>query len=513
MDLLLIRGPLTTSLIAALLPPLLFAMSLWSTRRATRSLHLTPEAASSAQQFHHRAMFALRIMLIAGFAFLVLATPWPTWFDFGRVTPELQIIGDLVVLSPFVLGMVAVWAGAYPIEKRVHTAGWWIDFAPAASATTFLTYLDFHLRHQLLIVAVPLTLILFAANLTGGYGSELRRALGSEIAPDLLLGLAAGVVFVAAPVLLRRIWRTESLPSGELRTRLQTLCRRINLRVRDILVWKSDGLMINAAVMGVTGRLRYVLLSDALLAAMSPQQVEAVFAHEAGHVRHRHIPHFLMFALAAWVVVAGLMEGLAVIAAESPGAVSIGTIQEAGITGTMLVWGIGFGWVSRRFERQADLFGARCAAPLDSECQYPCSVHLNSATQGSEQHEQKGRVCATGAAIFASALERVAVLNGIPREERSWRHSSIASRIRFLLSLAADPSRTVRFERLVWRTQLAMLLIGLGGSAASLLYWRAVGTPALIRIQTGDLPAAVVSPIAQSGQGSKPADRFDHWHP
>jgi STE24 endopeptidase len=228
---------------------------------------------------------------------------------------------------------------------------------------------------------------------------------------------------------------------------------------------------------------------------MTPKQIEAVFAHEAGHVRHHHIPHFLMFALSAWVLVAVLMEALAVLALRSPDSlVSLITIQTAGMLGTLALWGIGFGWVSRRFERQADLFGARCAAPLDSSCEYPCSVHPDDATR----LDQSGRVCATGAAIFASALERVALLNGIPREERSWRHSSIASRIRFLLSLAADPSRAVRFERIVRRTQIIMLVIGLGGSAASLLYWRAVGTPALIRLQTGEPSSRMVSPIAQS---------------
>jgi STE24 endopeptidase len=286
--------------------------------------------------------------------------------------------------------------------------------------------------------------------------------------------------------------------------------------------------MINAAVMGITGRLRYVLLSDALLASMTPRQVEAVFAHEAGHVRHHHIPHFLMFALAAWVIIAALMEGLAMVAFRSPDVVSIEVIQAAGIIGTLVVWGVGFGWVSRRFERQADLFGARCAAPLNGECEFPCSVHrppqlpkeelaqqeaipartavqhdlnlqtleenpegkIEGRTPSSTLSDQAGRVCATGAAIFASALERVALLNGIPRDERSWRHSSIASRIRFLLSLAADPLRTARFERLVRTTQIAMLVVGLGGSLISLVYCRAVGTPALIRLQADEVPGA-----------------------
>ena len=76
----------------------------------------------------------------------------------------------------------------------------------------------------------------------------------------------------------------------------------------DLLVWRSDGMMINAAVMGLLAPVRYVLLSDGLLATMNVSQIEAVFGHEAGHVRHRHIQHFLLFALAGWFLVVGLME-------------------------------------------------------------------------------------------------------------------------------------------------------------------------------------------------------------
>jgi hypothetical protein len=40
-------------------------------------------------------------------------------------------------------------------------------------------YLDFNLRHHLMVVAVPMTLILFAANMTRGYSAPLRRWSGS----------------------------------------------------------------------------------------------------------------------------------------------------------------------------------------------------------------------------------------------------------------------------------------------------------------------------------------------
>ncbi|MEK7756009.1 MAG: M48 family metallopeptidase, partial [Planctomycetota bacterium] len=473
-------------MVVAGLPLLLALAGVWAANRACTLHDKHPDAPHVAQQFHHRTVLFLRTALFVGFAAAVLLTRWPDWFDFGRITPALQIVGDLIVLSPFFVGTLVLWIAAYPVERALRLFG---DPRSSGGAQAggpgwrMGTYLDFHLRHQLLVVAAPMTLILFAANMTRGYDAQLRRWTGWVWTPDVLLAVVAGCVFVVAPLLLCRIWRTAPLEAGPLRGRLEDICRRIGLRCRDILIWKSDGIMINAAVMGVFAPVRYVLLSDALLATMSTRQIEAVFGHEAGHVRHRHIQHFLVFALVGWLAVAGLMEGLARTSMGSKawwGLSSI-TIQGLGLAATVLFWGLGFGWVSRRFERQADLFGARCVTPSDAECDRPCSVHLDARTSCT----QDGRVCATAAAVFASALQRVALLNGIPSEERSWRHSSIGSRIRFLVSLAGDPARAMRFERLIRRIKTSLLAAAVLGGAFFIYYWTVVPQPTLMQLQAG----------------------------
>ena len=99
-------------------------------------------------------------------------------------------------------------------------------------------------------------------------------------------------------------------------------------------------------------------------------------------------------------------------------------------------WGVAFGWVSRRFERQADVFGARTVTPPPEGCVVPCKVHHEANDAASEAKA----LCATGAHTFAAALRRIAALNGIPEEARSWRHSSIASRMRFLEALTLQGS-------------------------------------------------------------------------
>jgi len=242
--------------------------------------------------------------------------------------------------------------------------------------------------------------------------------------------------------------------------------------------------MVNAAVMGILAPVRYVLLSDALIDAMTPQQVEAVFGHEAGHVRHRHIPHFLAFALVGWLVVVAIMELLARWTSDAGGANgwSPTAIESAGVLTAVGFWGIGFGWVSRRFERQADLFGARCAAPVTArDCTVPCSVHPDDATTLGDD----GGLCATGAMVFASALQRVAALNGIPVDERSWRHASIRNRIDFLVSAADDPRRLRRFERIVRRVQRLIWAAAIAGVGALAWYGSVVPQPAVLRITAG----------------------------
>lgn len=478
------KDVLWTLLVVLIQPPLLGVAAWLSARRARRLLTDQPHAPQVAQHVHHRATFWLRVATVVGFATMVFLTCWPAWFTFNM--PALQIVGDLIVLSPFVAGVVVVWLAAYPLERALRAEA--ISFAAGGDSEQarpwrLWSYLDFNLRHNLLIIAAPMMLILFAANMTRGYKQTLQTWSGWVWTPDVLLGVVAFGVFFVAPMMLIRIWRTVSLEAGPLRSRLEAICGRIGLRYRDILVWHSDGMLINAAVMGLIAPVRFVLLSDGLLATMDARQIEAVFGHEAGHVRHRHIQHFLVFAFVGWLLVTGVMEAVARTAMEpeSASAFLTLTIQGIGVAASIMFWGVGFGWLSRRFERQADLFGARCVTPSEAECTLPCSVHPDGRTMLTGS----GRVCATGAAIFASALDRVAVLNGIPHEERSWRHSSIGSRIRFLTSMAGDPDRGDRFERLIGRVKFAMLSLAIIGSAVWMYYWTVVPVPAIMRLQAG----------------------------
>jgi len=463
-----ISSPIWTWLAVWAQVPILLLVALATSGAALRRLSDDKRGPQQAQHYYHRTVTVLRLLAVAGFAGSLLGTDWPGVVRSLGQAARVPGLGDMLMLTPFFAAVVVIFAGTYRIDRALHQVILESRDWPAPEKTAVWTlseYLNFNLRHHLLVVVVPMVLILAAFDLARSQGDLLNRTFRIAWAADVVPGIAAAAVFVIAPLLLRYVWPTRPLPEGPLRRRLEGICGRIGLRYRDILIWQSGSMMINAAVMGLFGPVRYIMLSDGLLETLSREQIEAVFGHEAGHVRHRHIQFFLLFAVCSMLMLSAVVEALRLSVENGLVDLSVLNIQLFGGVCVVAFWGIGFGWISRRFERQADLFGAQCVAPDDAGgCDLPCNVH-GCATDG-----PASPVCATGATVFVSALDRVAVLNGIPREERSWRHSSIASRMRFLTSLTGDPTRARRFERVVRRIKVTLLVVAAAGSAIAGVY-------------------------------------------
>src|SRR5262249_54095102 len=115
--------------------------------------------------------------------------------------------------------------------------------------------------------------------------------------------LLLAAVFVGMPWTLRLLLGLRPLPDGELRDRLLAASRRLNFRCSDILLWDTHGGGANAMVVGIVPMVRYVLLTDRLTTEMTGDEVEAVFGHEVGHVKHRHMLYYLGFLLISLTVV------------------------------------------------------------------------------------------------------------------------------------------------------------------------------------------------------------------
>jgi STE24 endopeptidase len=333
------------------------------------------------------------------------------------------LVDDLLILLPVLLPIMLSWAAFYEVDRAVR-AGVEPAGTPPEESSGRLRYVGLHLRHYLGILLLPVFALLAAQD-----AAELMAPgiLATSYGPAVYL-VPIGLLFVGLPLLLRSVWRTRPLAAGPLRERLEAAAARAGMRARDILVWQTDGRVVNAAVAGCLPRLRYVFLTDGLLATLDDDEIEAVFGHEIGHVRHRHLV-LRVLAMVAPLSLCLLAEHAfpaAVRHAEdwlTGGGlgvqVPIGLLTLAAIAAYALFV---FGGYSRLLEAQADLFGCRALA------------------SGSE---------ARRAATFGAALEKLAAGNGLDRRARTWQHGSIARRVEWLRQIADDPAGQRRFHRRV----------------------------------------------------------------
>ncbi len=401
-------------------------------------------------------------------------------------------IGDWVLLdealagAPAILALLAPWWFYYPIERTLHdalTIRALDEGRPPVQPPTRWQYVWDRTRHQALLILAPVGLILAWAETLNFAPLWFPERLGFLNDPLISSGaqIAGVLVLLAlAPPLLRLIWSTTPLTSGPLYERLCDLCRAHRVRFRRILIWRTHNSMLNGAVIGLLAPLRYVLLTDALLESLPSAQVEAVLAHEVGHVRRRHMP-WLLGALMACLGLASILIGMLVAWAVALSGVSPPTQMGSILEATMILAGvggglIGFGFVSRRFERQADAFAAQ---------------HLSGLTRSN-----RGRgvlISPDAAETMVAALQAVADLNHIPRRRFTWRHGSIAGRQRALRGLAGLPADRLPIDRAMRRLKL---LVGLGLIVVGGLIWLDetvglapsvdhAGAPALVEAEHG----------------------------
>src|ERR1700733_2299421 len=106
----------------------------------------------------------------------------------------------------------------------------------------------------------------------------------------VFMGLFVVMAQLAPVVLFPIFYKFEPLDNEDLRRRLVVLSERAGTRVRGIYRWKlsEKSKKANAALTGL-GNTRRIILADTLLDNYTPEEIEAVLAHELGHHVHRHI--------------------------------------------------------------------------------------------------------------------------------------------------------------------------------------------------------------------------------
>ncbi|MCD4823940.1 MAG: M48 family metalloprotease, partial [Phycisphaerae bacterium] len=325
-------------------------------------------------------------------------------------------------------------------------------------------YITFSLRHHVLFIAVPICLIILGVDIIKLYIFPLLgNGEGAKWAAACMILCVVGGVFLIAPLLVVKVWKTRPLPAGATRQSLEEMCRRMGVRYRNILVWISGGVLANAGAMGLISPVRYLLLSDALLSNSSPEHIRAIFAHEVAHIRQHHIFYSAMFAVSSILLCSFAAWGLISLCGLLPWPIPPVVAETAEATLMMVLlagtWAWGFGFISKRFERQSDVIGA-----WTSGLGRPPSDAADTS------------IDPAGAEQFAGALEQVARLNGIPLRQRNWRHGRMADRIDYIRSLGNGGSREP-IDRLVRRIKILLwagLILGV-----ALTVWEILARPAV----------------------------------
>ena len=398
-------------------------------------------------QGHHRVhneryYFALeqRFSLLAIFIFAidVYVLDLKYYLSFLTFKGHLPALLNLGGISLFFFYLSILW-----LASRKNYAAL---FGRLYSAREFVTN---NIKLNLPIV-LPWLLISILADFLKLLPFPLSRQLASsewgESVLVLLFFLLLAVIF---PALIKYLWNCRTMPPGPARAHMEEFCRQQNFKFSDIMLWPLyEGKMLTAGVMGLAKKYRYILITPALLKALTPREIEAVLAHEIGHVKKYHLQLYLLLFL-GFGLVAGLVASPMLYLLLNSNIfyriidfAGIDPETALGIWGTvpmfiiMLVYfRFVFGFFMRNFERQADL--AVFKALGDS-------------------------------APLISSLEKISWLSGDIRDKPSWHHFGIGQRVDFLEKCSRDRALIRRHDRKVYGSLI--LFIALLGVSAGILW-------------------------------------------
>jgi Zn-dependent protease with chaperone function len=376
----------------------------------------------------------------------------------------------LLVLSPFVVSLVLLWTCGYDLELAIQATSLHRSDRPFPSRGA---YVALQCRNNFILALPPVLLMLLQELVFGLLPEEVLQH--GYVTPLIVIALLA-LVFISIPWLLRLFLGLRPLPPGPVRSRLLATAERLGFRCNDVLLWDTRFTIANAMVTGPLPWLRYVVLTDRLIAEMTLDELEAVFGHEVGHVKHHHMLFYFGFLMVSLTALAALWDRLNDFFAQDAvqsylshwlpqwqqwqQSYEILTVLPLVILMGAYIFVV-FGFLSRRCERQADIYGCRTAS----------------------------------APVFIEALEKVALLNGISRDRpgwlSSWQHSTIAQRVDFIRQMSADPLLEPRFQRRVGLVKLGVIL---GLSAVLFVIACAVGPKKAFSFLNDEIPASQAQP-------------------
>jgi Zn-dependent protease with chaperone function len=411
---------------------------IFSRRQFTRiaALSVTHDHDLLDQQFSS-AVTRQSILAIALFAVDIYGLNISSFFTGLWLFETIPTIEALVFMGLFVGYLAIVWSNAHAAYRRIYGA----DLSRKAYVASNIAFS--------VPVLLPWLLLSGIADLILALPFDLpRRVLTSPEGETAYFLVFLFAVAVLGPVIIQKLWRCRPLEAGYFRRRIEALCRRANLKYADILYWPIfGGRMITAGVMGLVAPFRYILVTDALLRILNPEEVDAVIAHEVGHVKKRHLLFYLFFFIGYMIIAYATFDLIVylIIFSEpvyrfvfltgiSRTTVTTGLLSMAIIFNFLVYFRFVFGYFMRNFERQADAF--------------VYSLFENAVP-------------------LISTFEKIAAVSGHSADKPNWHHFSIRQRVDFLERCEADRSWVRRHDHKVRASMAfyvaAMLVVGVAG--------------------------------------------------
>jgi STE24 endopeptidase len=436
------------ALAAVTVPPILaLLIQRWLVSRTERAMD---RRSPTGARLFDRAEGVMRAMPWLALLATGTATLGLDWLYAVRSTVgNWPAVDELLAMLPAFTAMAASWWIHEPLERRLRDAALIRNLdegAPIASWKSPARFVIGRVRTNILLLLAPLIVVVALSELVeppiearwGGFWESGGR--------ELVTLSIAGIVYLISPLIARVVLHLEPLPPGDLRTDLQSVCDECGVRVRDILLWRTEYGMVNGAVMGLVAPLRYVMLTDGLIELLPRAELRAVMAHEIGHVRRHHLPWMLGILVALLILASFAVEWPARVIDESIRSAAWSIDEKI----TAIIWLdrsaaviaacvalVLFGWISRRIERQADSFAVQfLSSSVNSPAITPESV-----------------------VAMSGALGAVARYAGVPRNRMSWRHGSILWRQTYLEGLVGMSATALPIDRLVGRLKVAALLL------------------------------------------------------
>lgn len=336
--------------------------------------------------------------------------------------PTLQALFFIIL---FILYLTLIWAFAFESYCRIYdtqiSSSSYIRSNISFSAPALLPWLLLSGIHDIINI---LPFEMPKQFLESGQGQIIF----------FLVFLMAVAIF--GPALIRRFWGCRPLTQGFGRNRIEGLCKRAGLEYADILYWPIfEGRMITAGVMGLIKKFRYILVTEALLSLLRPEEIEAVIAHEIGHVKRNHLLFYLFF-FAGYMLISyaafDLIIYLIIYAEPVYRFIVQSGFKQSSVTSSLfslttifmfvIYFRYVFGYFMRNFERQAD-----------------CYVYSLFQT----------------AMPLISVFEKITITSGQSPDKPNWHHFSISERVGYLLKCEHDRTWIARHD---WKIKKSIIL-------------------------------------------------------